>query len=93
MTSSICTKFAQFWVVSVRKCMVQKFLISYRFDFLDRFFFRGFLMIPYELYLYYLVKKESVILRSLSCFNPYFILEKYKHKHRKEIEAMVYKNR
>ena len=37
MTSSICTKFAHFWVVLVRKCMVQKFLISYRFDFFDRF--------------------------------------------------------
>ena len=42
MTTSICTKFAQFWVVSVWKCMVQKFLISYRFDFLDRFFLATF---------------------------------------------------
>ena len=50
MTSSICTKFAHFWVFLVRKCMVQKFLISYRFDFLDCFFFRDFLMIPYELF-------------------------------------------
>ena len=50
MTSSICTKFAHFWVVLVRKCMVQKFLISYRFDFFDRFFFRDFLIIPYELF-------------------------------------------
>ena len=50
MTSSICTKFAHFWVVLVRKWMVQKFLISYRFDFLDGFFFRDFLMIPYELF-------------------------------------------
>ena len=47
MTSSICTKFAHFWVVLVRKCMVQKFLISYRFDFWI-FFFRVFFMIPYE---------------------------------------------
>ena len=30
--------------------MVQKYLIFYRFDFLDRFFFRDFLMIPYELF-------------------------------------------
>ena len=74
MTSSICTKFAHFLVVSVRKCMVKKYLISYRFVLLDCFFFRGFLIFPYELFLYYLVKKESVILRSLSCFNPYFIL-------------------
>ena len=50
MTSSICMKFAHFWVVLVRKCMVQKFLISYCFDFLDRFVFRDFLMIPYELF-------------------------------------------
>ena len=42
MTSSICTKFAHFLVVLVRKCMVQKFLISYRFDFFDRFFSRFF---------------------------------------------------
>ena len=33
MTSSKHTKFAQFWVVSVRKCMVKKFLISYYFVF------------------------------------------------------------
>ena len=31
ITSSEHTKFAQFWVVFVRKCMVKKFLISYRF--------------------------------------------------------------
>ena len=30
--------------------MVQKFLISDRFDFLDRFVFRDFLMNPYELF-------------------------------------------
>ena len=42
MTSSICTKFVHFLVVLVRKYMVQKFLISYRFDFLDRFFFATF---------------------------------------------------
>ena len=69
--------------------MVKKYLISDRFDFLERFFWvfnnsvRDFL--------YYLVKKGSVILRSLSCFNRYFLLLKYKHKHCKEIDAMVYK--
>ena len=44
ITGSICTKFAHFSVVLVRKCMVQKFLISYRFDFLDLFlrFFDNF---------------------------------------------------
>ena len=51
--------------------MVKKYLISDRFSFLDRFF-RDVLIIPYVLF--YLAKKESVILRSLSCFNPYFIL-------------------
>ena len=81
MTSSEPTKFAQFWVVSVRKCMVKKYLIYDSFSFLDRVFSRNFFIIPYELFLYYLVNKESVILRSLSCFNPYFILLKYKHKH------------
>ena len=49
-TSSEPTKFAHFWVVLVRKCMVQKFWISYRFDFFWSFFFRDFLMIPYELF-------------------------------------------
>ena len=44
------------------------------FLFFYQFCFRGFLIIPYELFLYYLVKKDSVILRSLSCFNPYFVL-------------------
>ena len=39
MTSSVATKFAQFLVISVRKCMVKKYLISDRFSFLDRFFF------------------------------------------------------
>ena len=46
MTSSKATEFAQFLVVLVRKCMVQKFLISNRLDFLDRFCFRNFLIIP-----------------------------------------------
>ena len=50
MTSSICTKFAHFWVVLVRKCIVHKFLISYRFDFLDRFCFLAFLIILYEIF-------------------------------------------
>ena len=43
------------------------------FRFFGSFFFRDFLMIPYELFLYYLVKKESVYLRLLSCSNPYFL--------------------
>ena len=37
-TSSKPTKFAQFWVVLVRKSMVKKYLISDRFDFLDSCF-------------------------------------------------------
>ena len=60
-------------VVSVRKYMVKKYSISDRFGLLDRFFSR-FLIIPYEIFIYNLVKTESVILRSLSCFNPYFLL-------------------
>ena len=50
ITSSEHTKFAQFLVVSDRKYMVQKYLISYRFSFSDRFYFRGVLIIPYELF-------------------------------------------
>ena len=46
---SICTKFAHFWVVLVRKCMVKRFVISYRFVFCYNFFC-GFLIIPYELF-------------------------------------------
>ena len=38
MTSSEHTKFAQFWVVSVRKWMVKRYLISECFSFLDVFF-------------------------------------------------------
>ena len=66
-TSIASTKFAHFCVVSVRKYMVQKYLISDRFDLLDRFFPR-FLIIPYELFhsffLNWRVKNESVILLS-----------------------------
>ena len=35
MTSSVATDFAQFCVVSVRKCMVKKYLISDRFSFTE----------------------------------------------------------
>ena len=38
LPSSEPTKFALFLVVLVRKCMVQKFVISYRFVFFNRFF-------------------------------------------------------
>ena len=39
-----------------------------------------------------MVKKDSVILKSLNCFNPYvLILKKKNRKHCKKIEAMVYK--
>ena len=48
--------------------MVQKFLISYRFDFLDRFVFRDFLITPYELFHIFfqnwMVRNESVLLLS-----------------------------
>ena len=42
MTSSVATKLAQFWVISVRKCMVKKYLISDRFFFFILFFSRCF---------------------------------------------------
>ena len=48
--SSICTKFAYFWVVLVRECMVKKFLIYLTVSFFYLFLFRGFLIIPYELF-------------------------------------------
>ena len=92
-TSSAPRKFAQFLLVLVIKSMVKKNLISDRFDFLIRLFFRVSFDNSMRSFLYYLVKKESVILRSLSCFNPYFPFKKYKHKHCKETEVMVYKKR
>ena len=68
MTSSIWTKFAHFWVVLVRKCMVQKFLISYRFDFLDSFFsaiFWWFCTIFFMVFVQnWMVLNESVLLLS-----------------------------
>ena len=70
--------------------MIKRYLISDRFKFLEQFF-SHFFIIPCELFICYLVKKESLILISLSCFNPYFLLLKYKHKHYKDIEAMIYK--
>ena len=39
-TNSVSTKFVHFWVVSVSKYMVKKYLIFDRFDFLCRFFSR-----------------------------------------------------
>ena len=72
-TSSASTEFVHFWVVLVRKYMVKKYLISNCFDFLEPFFC-VFFNNSIRAFLYYLVKKESVILRSLSCFNPYFLL-------------------
>ena len=42
LTISEPTKFAQFWVISVIKYIVQKYLISDRFEFLERFCFRVF---------------------------------------------------
>ena len=50
-TGSEPTNIGQFLVVSVRKYMVRKYLISNRFDFLDRFFFAFFFMIPYEIFI------------------------------------------
>ena len=70
--------------------MVKKYLISDRFVLLDRFFPNLFDN-PVRTFYDYLVKKEYGILRSIRCFSPYFLLEKYKHKHCKEIEAMVNK--
>ena len=43
-----------------KKSMVKKYLISNRFDFLDRFFSRVFFIIPYELFSYVLVKNRMV---------------------------------
>ena len=68
----------------------QKVLNILPFRFIG-FFFRVFFDNSVRYFLYYLVKKDSVILRSLSCFNPYFLLLKYNHKHYKETKVMVYK--
>ena len=83
----ICTLLSSFG----KKMYGPKVLNILPFRFFRSFLFSRFSIIPYKLFLYYLVKKESIILRSLNCFNPYFILQKYKHKHCKEIEAMVHK--
>ena len=68
MTSSICMKFAHFWVVLVRKCMVKKFLISYRFEFLDRFFSAIFWWFRTSFFIVFvqnwMVRNESVLLLS-----------------------------
>ena len=70
-TSSEPTKFAQFLVVSVRKSMVQKYLILDCFDFLERFFC-VYLIIPYEIFIVFvknsMVKNKSVMLPS-QCFD------------------------
>ena len=49
-------------------------------------------MILHDLFLYYLVNKESVLLNHLAA-SIRFSLIKVKAKHCKEMEAMVYKNR
>ena len=66
-TCSEPMKFAQFWVVSVRKYIIKMIYYMTGSVFWNGFFFAF-------LFIYYLVKKESVILRSLSCFNHYFLL-------------------
>ena len=76
MTSSICTKFAHFWVVLVRKCMVQKVLISYRFDFFDFFsaifwWFRTSFFIVFVQN--WMVRNESVLLLSQNGNNEILI--------------------
>ena len=65
----ICTLLSIF----SQKIYGQKVLNILPFRFIGSFFPRFFLIL-YEVFLYYLVKKESVILRSLICFNPYFLL-------------------
>ena len=73
-TSSASTKFTHFWVVSIRRYMVKKYLNSDRFNFLDQLFFWVLFYNSVRAFFNYLVKKESVIVGSLSSFNPYYLL-------------------
>ena len=74
MASSKPTKFAQFLVFSVRKSMVKKYLISNRFDFLDRFF-ASFFIIPYDIYIYF-VQKGVCNLRIIYLLQSLFFIIK-----------------
>ena len=73
ITSINAGKFAHFDEL-VKFIIGPKVLVIGPFFFTFKYIFRICLVIWYELFLYYLVKKESVILISLRCFNPYFIL-------------------
>ena len=57
-----------------QKCTVKKYLISDRFGSWIDFFFKLFGSFCTNFFIYYLVKKDSVILKSLICFNPYFLI-------------------
>ena len=74
-TYEICTVLSCF----SQKMYGQKVLNILPFCFFCSFFSR-FFNNSVRVFLYYSVKKESVILRSLSCFNPYFLLQKCKNK-------------
>ena len=65
----ICTLLSSFG----QKMYGQKVLniLPFRFFYL---FFSQFFDKSVRAFLYYLVKNDSAILRSLSCFNPYFLL-------------------
>ena len=65
----ICTLLSSF----DQKMYGPKVLNILPFHFLILFFLR-FFYISVRAFLYYLVKKDYVILRSLSCFNTYFLL-------------------
>ena len=66
----ICTLLSSFG----QKMYGPKVLNILPFRFFIFIFFRVFFYISAQAFLYYLVKKESETLRSLSCFNPYFLL-------------------
>ena len=66
LPSSICTKFAHFWVVLVRKYMVKKYFIFDRFYFLCRFFSRFF----YNEF--FLVARNLHVLHRISPYLSYF---------------------
>ena len=53
--------------------MVKKYWLSDRFDFLDWYIF-PFFNNSVRAFLDWLVKNEPVILKPLSCFNPYFLI-------------------
>ena len=64
-------------------CTISLFTLKYIFEFVWWIVTKKFKNI--------FSRRRLYSLRSLSCFNPFFLLIKYKHKQCKDVKAMVYK--